>query len=70
MYKCVLYCYEKIFRNPFVILAMHKFCYFNLAISPLHSAMLCVATVYKLFDKMLVQNGYMKTNKIIIDLTI
>jgi hypothetical protein len=70
MYKCVLYCYEKRFRNPFVILAMHKFCYFNLAISPLHSAMSCVATVYKLFDKMLVQNGYMKTNKIIIDLNI
>jgi hypothetical protein len=70
MYKCALYCYEKIFRNSFVILAMHKFCYFYLTISPLHSAMLCVATIYKLFDKMLVQNRYMKTNKIIIDLNI
>jgi hypothetical protein len=25
MYKCVLYCYEKIFRNLFVNLAIHKF---------------------------------------------
>jgi hypothetical protein len=32
----VLYCYEKMFHNQFVILAIHKFCYFNLVISPLH----------------------------------
>jgi hypothetical protein len=32
----VLYYYEKRFHNPFVILAIHKFCCFNLAISPLH----------------------------------
>jgi hypothetical protein len=25
--KCVLYRYEKIFYNQFVILAIHKFCY-------------------------------------------
>jgi hypothetical protein len=24
------------FHNPFVILAIHKFCYFNIVISPLH----------------------------------
>jgi hypothetical protein len=36
MYKCVLYCYEKSFHNPFVILTIHKFYYFNLAILPLH----------------------------------
>jgi hypothetical protein len=28
MYKCVLYCYEKKSRL-FVILAIHKFCYFR-----------------------------------------
>jgi hypothetical protein len=27
---------RKMFHNPFVILAIHKFCYFNLAFSPLH----------------------------------
>jgi hypothetical protein len=32
----VLYRYEKIFYNQFVILAIHKFCYFNLSVSPLH----------------------------------
>jgi hypothetical protein len=32
----VLYYYEKMFYNPFVILAIHKFCYFNLVVSPLH----------------------------------
>jgi hypothetical protein len=32
----MLYCYEKKIHNPFVILAIHKFCYFNLVISPLH----------------------------------
>jgi hypothetical protein len=32
----VLYCYERRFHNLFVILAIHKFCYFNLAVSPLH----------------------------------
>jgi hypothetical protein len=32
----VLYCYEKMFHNPFVILVIHKFCYFNLVISPLY----------------------------------
>jgi hypothetical protein len=32
----VLYCYEKMFRNQFVILAIHKFCYFNLVILPLY----------------------------------
>jgi hypothetical protein len=32
----MLYCYEKMFHNQFVILAIHKFCYFNLVISPLH----------------------------------
>jgi hypothetical protein len=31
-----LYCYKKMFHNPFVILAIHKFCYFNLAVSLLH----------------------------------
>jgi hypothetical protein len=34
--KCVLYCYKKKFHNPFVILVIHKCCYFNLDISPLH----------------------------------
>ena len=34
--KCVLYCYEKMFHNQFVILAIHKFCYFNLVVPPLH----------------------------------
>jgi hypothetical protein len=34
--KCVLYCYGKMFHNQFVILAIHKFCYFNLVVSPLH----------------------------------
>jgi hypothetical protein len=37
MYKCVLYYYEKMFHNQFVILAIHEFCYFNLAISTLKS---------------------------------
>jgi hypothetical protein len=32
----VLYCYEKMFHNPFVILVIHKFYYFNLVVSPLH----------------------------------
>jgi hypothetical protein len=32
MYKYVLYYYEKRFRKLFVILAIHKFCYFNLTI--------------------------------------
>jgi hypothetical protein len=36
MYICLLYCYEKRFHNLFVILTIHKFYYFNLAISPLH----------------------------------
>jgi hypothetical protein len=34
--KWVLYCYEKMFYNSFVILVIHKFCYFNLVVSPLH----------------------------------
>jgi hypothetical protein len=34
--KCVLYCYKKMFHNSFVILAIHKFCYFNLVVSLLH----------------------------------
>jgi hypothetical protein len=29
----MLYCYEKRFSNPFMILFIYKFCYFNLAIS-------------------------------------
>jgi hypothetical protein len=29
----VSYIVIKIFHNPFVILAIHKFCYFNLAVS-------------------------------------
>jgi hypothetical protein len=33
--KCVLYCYEKRFHNSFVIIDIHKFCYFNLIVSPL-----------------------------------
>jgi hypothetical protein len=32
----MLYCYEKMFHNQFVILAIHKFCCFNLVVSPLH----------------------------------
>jgi hypothetical protein len=32
----VSYIVIKIFHNPFVILAIHKFCYFNLAVSLLH----------------------------------
>jgi hypothetical protein len=32
----VLYRYDKRFHNQFVILAIHKFCYFNLSVSPLH----------------------------------
>jgi hypothetical protein len=32
---CV-YRYEKMFHNQFVILVIHKLCYFNLSISPLH----------------------------------
>jgi hypothetical protein len=35
-YVYVLYCYEKMFWNPFVILSIHKFCYFNL-ITYIHS---------------------------------
>jgi hypothetical protein len=31
-----LYCYKKMFHNPFVILAIHIFCYFNLAVLLLH----------------------------------
>jgi hypothetical protein len=27
---------RKMFHNQFVILAIHKFCYFNLVVSPLH----------------------------------
>jgi hypothetical protein len=34
--KCLLYRYEKMFHNQFVILVIHKFCYFNLFVSPLH----------------------------------
>jgi hypothetical protein len=36
MYMCALYCYEKMFQNSFVILSIHKFCYFNL-ITYIHS---------------------------------
>jgi hypothetical protein len=32
----MLYYYEKMFHNQFVILAIHKFCYFNLVVSLLH----------------------------------
>jgi hypothetical protein len=32
----VLYCYKKKIHNPFVILVIHKFCYFNLVVSPLY----------------------------------
>jgi hypothetical protein len=32
----VLYHYEKMFYNQFTILAIHKFCYFNLSVLPLH----------------------------------
>jgi hypothetical protein len=32
----VLYRYEKMFHNQFVILVIHKFCYFNLSVSPLY----------------------------------
>jgi hypothetical protein len=32
----MLYYYEKMFYNQFVILAIHKFCYFNLVVSPLY----------------------------------
>jgi hypothetical protein len=32
----VSYIVIKIFHNPFVILAIHKFCYFNLVVSLLH----------------------------------
>jgi hypothetical protein len=32
----VLYRYEKMFQNYFVILAIHKFCFFNLSILPLY----------------------------------
>jgi hypothetical protein len=35
MFECVLYCYEKMFRNPFVILTKLNFCSFNLVVSPL-----------------------------------
>ena len=31
-----LYCFKKMFHNLFVILAIHKFCYFNLVVSLLH----------------------------------
>jgi hypothetical protein len=34
--KYVVYCYEKMFHNPFVILAIYKFCYFNLVVSLLY----------------------------------
>jgi hypothetical protein len=34
--KCILYCYEKIFHNQFMILTIHKFCYFNLVVSSLY----------------------------------
>jgi hypothetical protein len=33
---CGLYCYKKMFHNPFVILTIHKFYHFNLAVSLLH----------------------------------
>jgi hypothetical protein len=33
----MLYYYKKILHDPFMILAIHKFYYFNLVISPLHS---------------------------------
>jgi hypothetical protein len=32
----MLYCYEKMFHNQFVILPINKFCYFNIVVSPLH----------------------------------
>jgi hypothetical protein len=33
--ESALYCYEKRFYNSFVIISIHKFCYFNLVVSPL-----------------------------------
>jgi hypothetical protein len=30
------YCYEKRFLNTFMILSIHKFCYFNLVVSPIN----------------------------------
>jgi hypothetical protein len=42
---------RKKIHNPFMILAIHKFCYLNLANSPLHSTvpMRCDGTI--IFDK-------------------
>jgi hypothetical protein len=36
----------KMFRNPFMILAIYKFYYLNLAISPLHSTVLVVVSLF------------------------
>jgi hypothetical protein len=66
MYKYVLYRYKKMFCNPFVILVIHKFCYFNLVISPLYcniiqtsiydSTILVCCNSIQILDEMLVHN--------------
>ena len=66
MYKYVLYRYKKMFRNPFAILVIHKFCYFNLVISPLYcniiqtsiydSTILVCCNSIQILDEMLVRN--------------
>jgi hypothetical protein len=66
MYKYVLYRYKKMFRNPFVILVIHKFYYFNLVISPLYcniiqtsiydSTILVGCNSIQILDEMLVHN--------------
>ena len=66
MYKYVLYRYKKMFHNPFVILVIHKFCYFNLVISPLYcniiqtsiydSTILVCCNSIQILDEMLVHN--------------
>jgi hypothetical protein len=66
MYKYVLYCYKKMFHNPFVILVIHKFCYFNLVISLPYcniiqtsiydSTILVCCNDIQILDEMLVRN--------------
>jgi hypothetical protein len=57
---------KKMFHNPFVILVIHKFCYFNLVISPLYcniiqtsiydSTILVCCNNIQILDEMLVHN--------------
>jgi hypothetical protein len=59
MYKYVLYRYKKMFRNPFAILVIHKFCYFNLVISPLY----CNIIQTSIYDSTIHDRQGIKTKK-------